>query len=145
MTWGEQVDAGGHATETGRSPQPWCRYAASCYKSGTPLHRCHPRYGKPYTDGCPRCEDMCPSALLASGRMTYKALPEDLLAMARMGDLAVCRRCGGWFERHHHREAYCSDACRRDAKRERAREWQHRHPERCSEYNRRYKERKGKR
>lgn len=79
MTWGESVDASGHEVETGRTLQPWCRYSASCYKSGQPLHEVHPRYGKAYTDGCPRDGDACPSALLASGLVTYKELPDDLI------------------------------------------------------------------
>ena len=90
MTWGESVDAKGHATGTGRTLQPWCRYSASCYKSGQPLHTVEPPYGKPYTDGCPRDGDACPSALLASGRGSRSATATSATARTRAGRMPGC-------------------------------------------------------
>lgn len=142
MTWGESVDAKGHEVETGRTPQPWCRYSASCYKSGQPLHTVHPLYGKAYTDGCPRDGDACPSALLASGLVTYKALPEDLMAMSKLKRWGTCKECGRWFEKRHGNERYCSDACRADAGVLTRKRWAENNRERLREHQREYQRRR---
>ena len=136
MTWGESVDANGHATETGRSPQPWCRYAATCYKSRRPLHMVEPPYGSPYVDGCPMDEDSCRSALLVSGRMPYEATREDRRAEEALKGWRTCCRCGTWFRYRHGNERYCSDACRADVLTKKR--WAERNREKLREYQREY-------
>ena len=153
---GEQVDATGAHVETGRGPAPWCRYAASCYKSRLPLHECGPE-GRRYVDGCPMDEGTCRSALLVSGRMSYEATREDRRAEKALKGWRTCCRCGTWFRYRHGNERYCSDACRAEAHRQRCkryaqenrdvynaahRRWAEEHREERNAYQREYRRRK---